>query len=119
MKEQTYTQKLGSFQSNLVFIFLFQIEKNAKVLVHLLLRDPVLLVLLCDAVARGIIQPLTGLDHTEPGLPADEGKKRAKKETSQMPRVPSSLEPAAGQRVLKALKVCQSQENCLYIMFTH
>lgn len=82
-------------------------------MVHLLLRHPVLFALLCDAVARGIIQPVTGLDHSELGLPADEGKKRAKSETPKMIRVPSSLTSSAGQDVLKALKVCHSQENCL------
>lgn len=80
---------------------MFQKEKN--VLVHLFLRNPVLLVLLCDTVAQGIIQPLTGVDQSEPGLPADEGKKQVKKEGA----------------VLKALQVCQLQKKmckCLYIL---
>lgn len=80
--------------------------ENVNVLVRLLLRHRVLFVLLCDAVARGIIQSLTGPDQSEPGLPADEGKKRARK-TSRSPR--DSLDAAAGQDVLKALQVGQAQ----------
>ncbi|XP_056903879.1 cilia- and flagella-associated protein 46 isoform X4 [Takifugu flavidus] len=67
----------------------------------------VLFVLLCDAVARGIIQSLTGPDQSEPALPADEGKKRARKEPkiSKSPR--ESLDAAAGRDVLKALQLCE------------
>lgn len=106
---------MESYQPNFAFVFIFQMKSPLKdFLLNLFVRHPVLFVLLCDAVARGIIQPLTGPDQCEPALPADEGKKRAKKETPKTSRAShrDSLSPAAGQDVLKALKVHQSQQVC-------
>lgn len=90
-------------------------DENANVSVRLRLRHHVLFVLLCDAVARGIIQSLTGPDQSEPALPADEGKKRARRETkiSRSPR--DSLDAAAGRDVLKALQVGQAQHGSVNI----
>lgn len=90
-------------------------EENANVSVHLLLRHQVLFVLLCDAVARGIIQSLTGPDQSEPALPADEGKKRARKEPKMSKSPRESLDAAAGRDVLKALQVGQAQHMSVNI----
>lgn len=118
MEEQTFTQKTGVLPAQMCLCLQFatdDCEENVNVLFHLLLRHHVLFVLLCDAVARGIIQSLTGPDQSEPALPADEGKKRDKKETkiSRSPR--DSLDAAAGRDVLKALQVGQAQHSSVNI----
>lgn len=111
MEEQTFTQKTGVLPAQMCLCFHFaadDCEENANVLVHLPLRHHVLFVLLCDAVARGIIQSLTGPDQSEPALPADEGKKRARKEPKMSKSPRESLDAAAGRDVLKALQVGQA-----------
>ncbi|XP_041803927.1 cilia- and flagella-associated protein 46 [Chelmon rostratus] len=66
-----------------------------------------LFVLLCDAVARGLIQPLCGLDCIEPAPPGDKGKNRAEKGMEKSTNVHGILlDPAALQDVHKALELC-------------
>ncbi|XP_070834007.1 cilia- and flagella-associated protein 46 [Chaetodon trifascialis] len=66
-----------------------------------------LFVLLCDAVARGLIQPLCGLECVEPAPPGDTGKNRAVKGMENATNVQGiSLDPAALQDVHKALELC-------------
>ncbi|KAM4591923.1 cilia- and flagella-associated protein 46-like [Odontesthes bonariensis] len=62
-----------------------------------------LCVLLCDAVARGLIQPLFASDSVEPSSAGDKGKNRAEKAASTH-RV--QLDPAALQDARKALELC-------------
>lgn len=63
--------------------------------------------LLCDAVARGLIQPLCGPDSFEIAPQEDKGKKRAEKGMQKATSVHGiSLDPAALQEVRKALEVC-------------
>lgn len=101
MEKETFTQNIGVLPAHLTL--------DVNVLLHLLLRHHVLFVLLCDAVARGIIQSLTGPDQSEPDLPGVEGTKRAKKELPKMSRSPrDASDAAAGQDVLKALQVRQA-----------
>ncbi|XP_030298554.1 cilia- and flagella-associated protein 46 isoform X3 [Sparus aurata] len=66
-----------------------------------------LFVLLCDAVARGLIQPLCGPDSFEIAPQEDKGKKRAEKGMQKATSVHGiSLDPAALQEVRKALELC-------------
>lgn len=104
-----------AFKSNVQSLF-SQIMSVYKILcvAQLLLRNRALCVLLCDAVARGLIQPLTGADRVEPALPGDRGRNRADKGVQKTTSVHGdSLDPAALQDVCKALEVCQ----CLYSMW--
>lgn len=64
------------------------------------------MVLLCDAVARGLIQPLCGANYIEPPPQADQGKNRAEKGTEKA--ASSRGDPAALQDVYKALEVHMS-----------
>ncbi|XP_034078590.1 LOW QUALITY PROTEIN: cilia- and flagella-associated protein 46 [Gymnodraco acuticeps] len=70
-------------------------------------RNGALFVLLCDAVARGLIQPLCGPDSIEPAPPADRSKNRPEKG---MEKAVSGqgvfLDPVALQDVRKALELC-------------
>ncbi|KAF3842490.1 hypothetical protein F7725_024441, partial [Dissostichus mawsoni] len=70
-------------------------------------RNGALFVLLCDAVARGLIQPLCGPDSIEPAPPADRSKNRPEKG---MEKAASGqgvfLDPVALQDVRKALELC-------------
>ncbi|XP_047458245.1 cilia- and flagella-associated protein 46 isoform X2 [Mugil cephalus] len=69
--------------------------------------DCSLLVLLCDAVARGLIQPLSGPDSVEPAPQGDKEKKRAEKGMEKASSVHGVfLDPAALQDVRKALELC-------------
>ncbi|KAM7408201.1 hypothetical protein PAMA_002070 [Pampus argenteus] len=66
-----------------------------------------LFVLLCDAVARGLIQHLCGPDSGEPALTGDMGKKRAEKGMEKAASVQGVfLDPAALHDVRKALELC-------------
>ncbi|XP_051232115.1 cilia- and flagella-associated protein 46 [Dicentrarchus labrax] len=66
-----------------------------------------LFVLLCDAVARGLIQPLCGPDHIEPAPQGDKSKNRAEKGMEKAASVAGGfLDPAAMQDVRKALELC-------------
>ncbi|KAM9345441.1 cilia- and flagella-associated protein 46 [Symphorus nematophorus] len=66
-----------------------------------------LFVLLCDAVARGLIQPLCGLDHVKSAQPGDKGKNRPEKELKKATSIHGIfLDPAALQDVHKALELC-------------
>lgn len=78
-------------------------------------REPVLLVLLCDAVAQGMIQPWSGAgasQETQDGggrgaPPGDKAKKAAGKGAERSSSVHGVfLDPAALQDVRKALEVC-------------
>ncbi|XP_029962388.1 cilia- and flagella-associated protein 46 [Salarias fasciatus] len=70
-----------------------------------------LFVLLCDAVARGLIQPLSGPDSAEaaPAAPAaDKGKSRGEKGMEKAASVHGAfLDPTALQDVRKALELCE------------
>lgn len=68
--------------------------------------------LLCEAVARGLIQPLCGPDIARPAPSGDKGKNRAEKGVEKTASVHGVfLDPAALQDVRKALEVCQ----CVYV----
>ncbi|XP_026212735.1 cilia- and flagella-associated protein 46 isoform X2 [Anabas testudineus] len=70
-------------------------------------RDRALVVLLCDAVARGLIQPVCGADNIEPAPPRDKGKNRAEKGTEKTANIHGGyLDSAALQDVCKALELC-------------
>lgn len=72
----------------------------------LLLRDCVLFVMLCNAVALGLIQPLSGPVPVEPTLPVDKGKGRAEKGTEKAANVCGAvLDPSGLQDARKALEV--------------
>ncbi|XP_069001354.1 cilia- and flagella-associated protein 46 [Embiotoca jacksoni] len=76
-----------------------------------------LFVLLCDTVARGLIQPLSGPDSIEPAVAGDKSKTRAEKGTEKPASVHgASLSAAALQDVRKALGLC---EHALYISNGH
>ncbi|XP_071380722.1 cilia- and flagella-associated protein 46 [Centroberyx affinis] len=69
--------------------------------------DRALFVLLCDAVARGFIQPLCGPDSSKAVLPGEKAKNRAGKgmeRTGSVHGVP--IDPAALQDARKALELC-------------
>ncbi|KAF7668645.1 hypothetical protein LDENG_00299490 [Lucifuga dentata] len=69
--------------------------------------DRSLLVLLCDAVARGLIQPLCGADSSEAAMSEDSGKNTAGKGMERTGNVQGiSIDPAALQDVHKALELC-------------
>ncbi|XP_071337384.1 cilia- and flagella-associated protein 46 isoform X2 [Trachinotus anak] len=66
-----------------------------------------LVVLLCDAVARGLIQPLCGPDIVKEAPRVDKGKSRAEKGTEKAATDHGVfLDPAALQDVQKALELC-------------
>lgn len=70
-------------------------------------RNRALVVLLCDALARGLIQPLCGEHSIEQGPPGDKAKTRPEKGIEKATNVHGViLEPAAWQDVYKALEVC-------------
>ncbi|XP_070772644.1 cilia- and flagella-associated protein 46 [Enoplosus armatus] len=71
-------------------------------------KNRTLFVLLCDAVARGLIQPLCGPDSiAEPALPGDKSKNRSDKGMEKAASVHGVLlDPAALQDVRKALELC-------------
>ncbi|KAM7385133.1 hypothetical protein PAMP_001229 [Pampus punctatissimus] len=75
-----------------------------------------LFVLLCDAVARGFIQPLCGPDSGEPALTGDMGKNRAEKGMEKAASVQGVfLDPTALHDVRKALELCDyalRMSNC-------
>lgn len=79
-----------------------------NILCVVFLRNRALFVLLCDAVARGLIQPLCGPDSIEPAPPGDKGKNRAEKGMEKAASVHGAfLDPSTLQDVRKALEVCQ------------
>ncbi len=84
--------------------------KTRSQLCVVFLRNRVLLVLLYNAVARGLIQPLCGPDSNESALPGEKDKKRSEKMEKSASVHGSFLDPAALQDVHKALEVCQ----CVY-----
>lgn len=67
--------------------------------------------LLCDAVARGLIQPISERDSAEPAPTGLKGKNRAEKRSERAASTHgASVEPAALQDVYKALEVCHCVE---------
>lgn len=71
------------------------------------LRDCALFVLLCDAVARGFIQPLCGPDSGKAAQPGDRAKNRAGKGVERIGSVHGvPMDSAALQDARKALEVC-------------
>ncbi|XP_029305800.1 cilia- and flagella-associated protein 46 isoform X3 [Cottoperca gobio] len=69
--------------------------------------NPALLVMLCDAAARGLIQPMCGPDSVEPAPLGDKGKNRPEKGIEKDASVHGLfLQPAALQDVLKASELC-------------
>ncbi|XP_030603277.1 cilia- and flagella-associated protein 46 isoform X2 [Archocentrus centrarchus] len=67
-----------------------------------------LFVLLCDAVAQGLIQPLSGPDNIVPAPAEDKGKKRAEKGIAKAASAYGVfLDPAGLQDVHKALELCE------------
>lgn len=83
------------------------INKKSKISLLPFLRNRILFVLLCDTVAQGLIQPLTGPDHVEPAPPGNKGKNKEKEipKTSNIHR--DSPNSAVQQDVCNALKVFQ------------
>ncbi|KAF3708572.1 Cilia- and flagella-associated protein 46 [Channa argus] len=70
-------------------------------------QNRVLVMLLCDAVARALIQPLCGADNIESAPPADKGKNRAEKRTVKSAGVHGVPSDAAVlQDMSKALELC-------------
>lgn len=67
---------------------------------------PTPLVLLCDTVARGLIQRLIGQDQENPPQPADKGKSRGDKGMQKSNNVQGDLQSQAMQNVHKAREVC-------------
>ncbi|XP_056252103.1 cilia- and flagella-associated protein 46 [Seriola aureovittata] len=65
-----------------------------------------LVVLLCDAVARGLIQPLCGPESVEEALQGDKSKSRAEKGMEKAATATVFLDPAAQQDVRMALELC-------------
>ncbi|KAI3362965.1 hypothetical protein L3Q82_011639 [Scortum barcoo] len=66
-----------------------------------------LFVLLCDAVARGLIQPLCGPESIEPAPPVDKGKNRAEKGMEKASSTHGAFsDPSALQDVRKAAELC-------------
>lgn len=62
--------------------------------------------MLCDAVARGLIQPLSERDAIEPAAASAKDKNRAQRGTKQASSTHGvSLDPAVLQDVQKALEV--------------
>lgn len=86
-----------------IFQYLFFPDNVSLCVVFL--RTRVLFVLLCNAVARGLIQPLCGPYSI--ALPGDKSKSKAEKGMEKAASVLGFfLEPAALQDVRKALEVC-------------
>lgn len=72
--------------------------------------------LLCDAVAQGLIQPLSGADSMVPARPEDKGKKRAEKGIAKAASAYGVfLDPAGLQDVHKALEVCLFVLLCIFL----
>lgn len=71
------------------------------------LSHPTLLVLLCDTVARGLIQCLTGQDKETSAQPADKGKSRGDRGTQKSNNVQVDLQLNAMQNVQRAQEVCR------------
>uniref|UniRef100_A0A3P9HU19 Cilia and flagella associated protein 46 n=1 Tax=Oryzias latipes TaxID=8090 RepID=A0A3P9HU19_ORYLA len=70
------------------------------------LRNTTLCVLLCDAVARGLIQPISERDSAEPAHAGLKGKNRAEKRSERAASTRgASTDPAALHHVHKALEV--------------
>ncbi|XP_042358180.1 cilia- and flagella-associated protein 46 [Plectropomus leopardus] len=91
-----YQRLLPTFQSLMAIIQKTEFTGNRA-----------LFVLLCDAVARGMIQPLCGPDSVKPATSGDKGKNRPEKG---MEKAASAhgvfLDPAALQDVRKASELC-------------
>ncbi|KAM6916250.1 cilia- and flagella-associated protein 46 [Xenentodon cancila] len=69
--------------------------------------NPTLCVLLCDAVARGLIQSVSERHEPDPDLTGDKGKNRADKGMEKGASVyKARLDHGAAQDVLKALELC-------------
>ncbi|KAG7229993.1 hypothetical protein INR49_009713 [Caranx melampygus] len=74
-----------------------------------------LVVLLCDAVARGLIQPLCETDSGKKTVQEDKGKGRAEKGIEKAATATVFLDPVAQQDVHKALELCDyalHMSNC-------
>lgn len=83
------------------------------------LRNRVLFVLLCDAVAQGLIQPLSGPHSIVPAPAEDKGKKRAEKGIAKAASTCGGfLDPAGLQDVHKALEVSLLMWLCISIYYT-
>lgn len=83
------------------------------------LRNRVLFVLLCDAVAQGLIQPLFGPDSVVPAPAEDKGKKRAEKGIAKAASTCGGfLDPAGLQDVHKALEVSLLMWLCFSLYHT-
>lgn len=67
---------------------------------------PTPLVLLCDTVARGLIQRLIGHDQETSAQPADKGKSRGDRGTQKSNNVQADIQLNAMQNVQKAQEVC-------------
>lgn len=74
---------------------------------------PTPLVLLCDTVARGLIQRLIGQDQENPPQPADKGKSRGDRGTQKSNNVQGDLQSQAMQNVHKAQEVCALFVQCV------
>lgn len=74
---------------------------------------PTPLVLLCDTVARGLIQRLIGQDQENPPQPADKGKNRGDRGTQKSNSVQGDLQSQAMQNVHKAHEVCAVFVQCV------
>lgn len=83
------------------------------------LRNSTLCVLLCDAVARGLIQPISERDSAEPALAGLKGKNRAEKRSERAASTRgASTDPAALHHVHKALEVCHCMEcRCVEVQW--
>ncbi|XP_063348312.1 cilia- and flagella-associated protein 46 [Pelmatolapia mariae] len=92
-----YTRLLPTFQS-----LVDMLQKTGYT------GNRVLFVLLCDAVAQGLIQPLFGPDSVVPAPAEDKGKKRAEKGIAKAASTCGGfLDPAGLQDVHKALELCE------------
>ncbi|XP_039478106.1 cilia- and flagella-associated protein 46 isoform X2 [Oreochromis aureus] len=92
-----YTRLLPTFQS-----LVDMLQKTGYT------GNRVLFVLLCDAVAQGLIQPLSGPDSIVPAPAEDKGKKRAEKGIAKAASTCGGfLDPAGLQDVHKALELCE------------
>lgn len=70
------------------------------------LSDPTLLVLLCDTVARGLIQSLVGQNNETSAQPADKSKSRGDRGTQKSSHVQADSQLNAMQNVQRAQEVC-------------
>lgn len=90
---QAVTSLLPFLPTVSIYTFLFSFSSH-----------PTPLVLLCDTVARGLIQCLIGPDQETPAQPADKGKSRG--ERAQKSSVQADIQLNAMQNVQKAQEVC-------------